>query len=71
MNHKQVKLTCNCGTTVGFSKIQYDDFDCGMMGFLYCPTCKGIMMPSGHRNIDLQEEEFEVEGQDMGWDCRF
>ena len=65
--HKKIKITCECKTTFDFTNIQYGDFDCGMMGFLNCPTCKQVVLPSGHRPIDMKEETVEVDGKDPGW----
>ena len=65
--HKEIRVKCKCGWRWVLTKIQYDEFDCGMMGPLRCPKCKTIMMPSSSREVELEEEVIEVEGEDMGW----
>lgn len=66
--HKAIRVECSCGSSVTLSKIQFDDFDCGMMGFLYCPKCEVILFPSSHRKDNgIKEFVFEVEGEDTGW----
>ena len=65
--HNVITIQCLCGTKFEFTQIQYDDFDCGMMGFLYCPDCKKIIMPSHHRKEELTETIKNIEGQDRGW----
>ena len=47
--HNVITIQCLCGTKFELTQIQYDDFDCGMMGFLYCPDCK---KPLCHQNIE-------------------
>jgi hypothetical protein len=66
--HKEMVVKCSCGFTIRMSEIQFNDFDCGMMGFLNCPTCKTVLLPSHHRKDDkVTTEEFEVDGKDKGW----
>jgi hypothetical protein len=66
--HKEIQIKCPCGFTVQVSEIQFDDFDCGMMGFLNCPDCKTVLLPSHHRtNKAVAQETFDVEGEDKGW----
>jgi len=65
--HKRIRVKCSCGSSVELSSIQFDDFDCGMMGFLYCPDCKTVLLPSHHRTVAIKDEMREVEGADKGW----
>lgn len=66
--HQETIIKCSCGLSVRLSSIQYDDFDCGMMGFLYCPDCKTTLMPSKDRTAEeITEDQVEVEGEDKGW----
>jgi hypothetical protein len=66
--HKEIRVKCSCGFTVQMSEIQFNDFDCGMMGFMNCPDCKTILLPSHHRtNRAIKQTEMEVKGEDMGW----
>ena len=61
-------IHCNClKNSVVLTAIQYADFDCGCMGYLYCPNCKAIMMPSDSRKTIMMESMQGVEGKDPGW----
>jgi len=66
--HKIVTVKCPCGFSVQMSEIQFDDFDCGMMGFMNCSKCDTVLLPSHRRtNSEIKEEVIEVEGKDRGW----
>lgn len=48
------------------SKIQFDDFNMGIMGWLDCPNCKNPMLPiKRSKGIKIKKEN--VVGKDMGW----
>lgn len=66
--HKEIQVVCSCGKIIQLTEIQFDDFDCGMMGFLYCPECNTILLPT-HRRKDesIKNITMEVEGEDRGW----
>ena len=64
--HKVKTIECSCGVKMELTEIQFDDFDCGMMGFLKCPKCNKVLMPSG-RAEGIKITEREEEGEDMGW----
>jgi len=66
--HKEIHVKCSCGWIIELSEIQFDDFDCGMMGFMYCPDCKAVLFPGHHRkDTKIQQTVIEVEGKDRGW----
>ena len=58
-------ITCSCEKIFKLTETQFDDFDCGMMGFLKC-DCGQIIMPNC-KDRGLKIEEKEVEGEDPGW----
>ena len=76
-------LKCSCGFTLKLTDIQFEDYDCGMMGFVFCPTCKCVVLPTHHagkkcggkynqlqETIECPIAEHtieEVEGKDPGW----
>lgn len=58
-------ITCLCGEVFELTGTQFDDFDCGMMGFLKC-KCGNIIMPHcEERKVQIKEEM--AEGDDPGW----
>lgn len=66
--HKIITITCSCGFRFQMSEIQFDDFDCGMMGFMNCPECDTVLLPSHHRtDNNIKEETVVVGGKDRGW----
>lgn len=48
------------------TQIQFDDFDCGMMGHFDCPDCKSPMLPT-RRNDKIRVKKFRAKGDDKGW----
>ena len=65
--HKEIKIECGCGFKIVLTQIQYEDFDCGMMGPFNCPLCKTILMPSERRENSVKETVTEVDNEDCGW----
>jgi hypothetical protein len=62
---KEIHVVCSCGQIIKFSEIEFDEFDCGMMGRLYCPKCDAILLPT-HRRKDQSIKNVTVEVEDKG-----
>lgn len=69
--HIDILITCSCGSKVIMTKIQFDDFDCGMMGTLKCHSCGKVLLPTTSRNecsdSTIKQEEVTIPGEDKGW----
>jgi hypothetical protein len=59
-------IECKCGVKFELTEIQFDDFDCGMMGFLHCPECNMIIAPY-FKTREIKITEQQVYGEDPGW----
>jgi hypothetical protein len=65
---KVFTIECKCTTKIKLTGIQFDDFDYGIMGTLYCPNCKEILLPTDSRtNKEIKTTIIEKEGKDPGW----
>lgn len=72
-------IVCSCGNAFRLTDIQFCDFDCGMMGFLFC-ECGRVVLPSKNQGVmktntgldknnvvPMKTETIELEGEDPGW----
>ena len=62
------KVKCGCNKVIfDLTEIQFNDFNLGIMGFLRCPNCKKIVLPSHRSETEIEIKENEAPGEDPGW----
>lgn len=58
-----------CGVFFNVTNIQFEDMNCGMMGFIKCPGCQRLLLPQDSNLVNPKPiiTQQEVEGEDKGW----